>query len=40
VHVTYSTSWRDEDGDVQFRPDIYRRDEKLYAALFGKPYPY
>ena len=40
VHVTYSTSWRDEDGDVQFRPDIYRRDAKLYAALFGKPYPY
>ncbi len=40
VHITYSTSWRDEDGDVQFRPDIYRRDAKLYAALFGKPYPY
>lgn len=40
VHITYSTAWRDEDGDVQFRPDIYRRDAKLYAALFGKPYPY
>ncbi|MBU2582337.1 MAG: L,D-transpeptidase family protein [Alphaproteobacteria bacterium] len=40
VHITYSTAWRDEDGDVQFRPDIYRRDAKLYAALFGKAYPY
>jgi len=40
VHITYSTAWRDADGEVQFRPDIYRRDFKLYAALFGKPYPY
>lgn len=40
VHITYSTAWRDGNGDVQFRPDIYRRDAKLYAALFGKPYPY
>ncbi len=40
VHITYSTAWRDRDGRVQFRPDIYRRDAKLYAALFGKPYPY
>jgi murein L,D-transpeptidase YcbB/YkuD len=40
VHITYSTAWRDADGGVQFRPDIYRRDAKLYAALFGKPYPY
>jgi len=40
VHITYSTAWRDEDGDVQFRPDIYRRDAKLYAALFGRAYPY
>lgn len=40
VHIIYSTAWRDPDGDVQFRPDIYRRDVKLYSALFGKPYPY
>lgn len=40
VHVTYATAWRDSDGDVQFRPDIYHRDTRLYAALFGKKYPY
>ena len=40
VHIIYSTAWRDPDGDVQFRADIYRRDVKLYSALFGKPYPY
>lgn len=40
VHITYATAWRDGDGDVQFRPDIYRRDERLYAALFGRKYPY
>ena len=34
------TLWRDPDGDVQFRADIYRRDVKLYSALFGNPYPY
>ena len=40
VHITYATAWRDAQGDVQFRPDIYRRDERLYAALFGRKYPY
>lgn len=40
VHITYATAWRDTDGDIEFRPDIYRRDEKLYAALFGRPYPF
>lgn len=40
VHITYSTAWQDEEGDVQFRPDIYGRDGKLYLALFGKPSPY
>jgi murein L,D-transpeptidase YcbB/YkuD len=40
VHITYATAWRDGDGDIQFRPDIYRRDERLYAALFGRKYPY
>lgn len=40
VHIVYSTAWREADGTMQFRPDIYRRDAKLYAALFGQPYPY
>lgn len=40
VHITYSTAWRDEEGAVHFRPDIYQRDAKLHLALFGKPSPY
>ncbi|MGE4129587.1 MAG: murein L,D-transpeptidase [Hyphomicrobiaceae bacterium] len=40
VHITYATAWRDAGGDIQFRPDIYQRDTRLYAALFGKKYPY
>ena len=40
VHITYSTAWLGEDGRVNFRPDLYGRDKKLYLALFGKPSPY
>lgn len=40
VHITYATAWRDSDGDVQFRPDIYHRDTRLYSALFAKKYPF
>jgi len=36
VHLTYSTAWLDEGDSVHFRADIYRRDEKLRRALFGK----
>lgn len=36
VHIVYATSWRGEGGSVEFREDIYSRDEKLYNALFGK----
>ncbi|MEE9587095.1 MAG: L,D-transpeptidase family protein [Hyphomicrobiaceae bacterium] len=39
VHLTYSTAWLGEDGTIQFRSDIYQRDVRLYAALFGKHRP-
>ena len=36
VHLTYATVWLDEDGQINFRPDIYRRDAKLEKALAGR----
>ncbi len=36
VHILYATSFA-RDGKVQFRPDIYGRDRKLYNAIFARP---
>ncbi len=39
VHLTYATAWQGEGDTVHFAADIYRRDEALHRALFGKPTP-
>ncbi|MDD2868982.1 L,D-transpeptidase family protein [Neomegalonema sp.] len=33
VRLTYHTAWVDSQGRLQFREDVYNRDEKLAAAL-------
>jgi murein L,D-transpeptidase YcbB/YkuD len=35
VHITYMTAWVDDQGEVQFRPDIYDRDRDLAEALLA-----
>jgi L,D-transpeptidase YcbB len=35
VHLVYATAFATENG-IEFRPDVYGRDRKLYAALFGR----
>ncbi len=35
VHIVYATAFATENG-IEFRPDVYGRDRKLYAALFGR----
>jgi len=35
VFVTYATAWVGDDGDIEFRDDIYGRDATLAAALWG-----
>jgi murein L,D-transpeptidase YcbB/YkuD len=37
VHFLYLTAWVDEEGSLQFRNDIYKRDPLLDAALRKKP---
>jgi L,D-transpeptidase YcbB len=36
VHLIYATAFKGDNG-IEFRPDVYGRDRKLYNALFGKP---
>jgi L,D-transpeptidase YcbB len=35
VHLVYATAFSSERG-IEFRPDVYGRDRKLYQALFGR----
>ena len=35
VHVVYATAFATDNG-IEFRSDVYGRDKKLYAALFGR----
>ena len=37
VNVLYTTAWVDETGRVQFRSDIYGRDQRLAEAFFKAP---
>jgi len=39
IHLTYQTVWVAADGSVQFRDDIYGRDRRLAAALYGAAAP-
>ena len=36
VHVVYATAFATDNG-IEFRTDVYGRDKRLYAALFGRP---
>ncbi len=37
IHLLYFTAWVDEDGQLNFREDIYGRDSELYSVLQGNP---
>jgi murein L,D-transpeptidase YcbB/YkuD len=37
VYLVYFTAWVEEDSSIEFRNDIYGRDEALYQALREAP---
>jgi murein L,D-transpeptidase YcbB/YkuD len=37
IHLLYWTAWADEDGTIQFRPDIHDLDVPLWTALRALP---
>jgi murein L,D-transpeptidase YcbB/YkuD len=37
VHLIYATAFMGDGGEIEFRPDVYGRDRKLYNALFAQP---
>lgn len=35
IHITYMTAWADEQGIINFRPDIYKRDSHIASTLYN-----
>lgn len=35
IHITYMTAWADEEGVINFRPDIYKRDSQIANNLYN-----
>jgi murein L,D-transpeptidase YcbB/YkuD len=37
VHLIYATAFMGDGAEIEFRPDVYGRDRRLYNALFAQP---